>query len=202
MDFEERNTLYNIRKTVLEMLKDRNYIVPSSENITFDEFSIKFKNKNIDIYVDNTNENKGKAYVYFHNENKTIPKADLKNLLNKTIETYQDEDIKLIIILKEKGNGSIFKEITKDIYKNVEIFMNKNMIINITHHEFVPKHMMLTENEENEVLDKYSTTKNKLPKILKNDPIAKYYGMKPNQICKIIRKSPEVGDYIYYRLVK
>ena len=150
MDFEERNTLYNIRKTVLEMLKDRNYIVPSSENITFDEFSIKFKNKNIDIYVDNTNENKGKAYVYFHNENKTIPKADLKNLLNKTIETYQDEDIKLIIILKEKGNGSIFKEITKDIYKNVEIFMNKNMIINITHHEFVPKHMMLTENEENE----------------------------------------------------
>ena len=79
MDFEERNTLYNIRKTVLEMLKDRNYTVPSSENITFDEFSIKFKNKNIDIYVDNTNENKGKAYVYFHNENKTIPKADLFN---------------------------------------------------------------------------------------------------------------------------
>lgn len=202
MDFEERNTLYNIRKTVLEMLKDRNYIVPSSENITFDEFSIKFKNKNIDIYVDNSNENKGKVYVYFHNENKTIPKADLKNLLNKTIETYQDEEIKLIIILKEKGNGSIFKEITKDVYKNVEIFMNKNMIFNITHHEFVPKHIILTEDEENEVLEKYSTTKNKLPKILKNDPIAKYYGMKTNQICKIIRKSPEVGDYIYYRLVK
>jgi len=202
MDFEERNTLYNIRKTVLEMLKDRNYIVPSSENITFDEFSIKFKNKNIDIYVDNSNENKGKVYVYFHNENKTIPKADLKNLLNKTIETYQDEEIKLIIILKEKGNGSIFKEITKEVYKNVEIFMNKNMIFNITHHEFVPKHIILTEDEENEVLEKYSTTKNKLPKILKNDPIAKYYGMKTNQICKIIRKSPEVGDYIYYRLVK
>lgn len=202
MDFEERNTLYNIRKTVLEMLKDRNYIVPSSENITFDEFSIKFKNKNIDIYVDNSNENKGKVYVYFHNENKTIPKADLKNLLNKTIETYQDEEIKLIIILKEKGNGSIFKEINKEVYKNVEIFMNKNMIFNITHHEFVPKHIILTEDEENEVLEKYSTTKNKLPKILKNDPIAKYYGMKTNQICKIIRKSPEVGDYIYYRLVK
>ena len=202
MDFEERNTLYNIRKTVIEMLKDRNYIVPSSEDITFDEFSIKFKNKNIDIYVDNTNENKGKVFVYFHNENKTIPKSDLKNLLNKTIETYQDEEIKLIIILKEKGNGSIFKEITKDVYKNVEIFMNKNMIFNITHHEFVPKHIVLSEDEETEVLEKYSTTKNKLPKIFKNDPIAKYYGMKSNQICKIIRKSPEVGDYIYYRLVK
>lgn len=202
MDFEERNTLYNIRKTVLEMLEDRNYIVPESEKITFDEFSIKFKNKNIDIFINNENEESGKIYIYFHNENKTISKVDLKNLLNKLIETYQDEEIKLIILLKEKGNGSIFKEITKEIYKNVEIFMNKNMIFNITHHEFVPKHSILSKEEENEVLDKYSTTINKLPKILKNDPIAKYYGMKPNQICKIIRNSPEVGDYIYYRLVK
>ena len=139
---------------------------------------------------------------YFHNENKTIPKVDLKNLLSKTIETYNDENIKLIILLKEKGNGSILKEINKEIYKNVEIFMNKNMIFNITHHEFVPKHVILSEEEEKEVLDKYSTPINKLPKILRTDPVAKYYGMKPNQICKIIRNSPEVGDYLYYRLVK
>ena len=80
--------------------------------------------------------------------------------------------------------------------------MNKNMIFNITHHEFVPKHIILSKEEENEVLDKYSTNINKLPKIFKSDPVARYYGMKSNQICKIIRNSPEVGDYIYYRLVK
>jgi DNA-directed RNA polymerases I, II, and III subunit RPABC1 len=202
MDFEERKTLFNIRKTVIEMLQDRNYIVPQSELINFDDFSIKFKNKNLDIYIDNSENDKGKVYVYFHNENKTIPKVELKNLLSKTIETYNDENIKLIILLKEKGNGSILKEINKEIYKNVEIFMNKNMIFNITHHEFVPKHIILSEEEEKEVLDKYSTPINKLPKILKTDPVAKYYGMKPNQICKIIRNSPEVGDYLYYRLVK
>lgn len=202
MDFEERNVLFKVRKTVIEMLGDRNYIIPESEKISFDEFSIKFKNKSMDIYIDNTNENLGKVYVYFHNENKTISKLDLKNLFNKIVENYQDEEIKLIILLKEKGNGSILKEINKEVYKNVEIFMNKNMIFNITHHEFVPKHSILSKEEENEVLDKYSTPINKLPKILKNDPIAKYYGMKPNQICKIIRNSPEVGDYIYYRLVK
>lgn len=206
MDFEERKTLFNIRKTVLEMLKDRNYTVPESEYINFDDFSMKFKNKNLDIFIDNNQsnneDNNQKIYVYFHNENKTLSKVDLKNLLNKIIETYSDEEIKLIVLLKEKGNGSIFKEIAKEIYKNVEIFMNKNMIYNVTHHEFVPKHIILSKEEENEVLDKYSTTLNKLPKILKNDPVAKYYGMKPNQICKIIRKSPEVGDYVYYRIVK
>ena len=202
MDFEEKKNLFKVRKTVIEMLQDRNYTIPQSEIINFDEFSLNFKNKNLDIFIDNSNDEKGKVYVYFHNENKTIPKVDLKNLLNKLIETYNDEEIKLIVLLKEKGNGSIFKEITKEIYKNVEIFMNKNMIFNITHHEFVPKHVILSKDEENELLDKYSTPINKLPKIFKTDPVARYYGMKPNQVCKIIRNSPEVGDYIYYRLVK
>ena len=204
MDFTERQNLFNVRKTVLELLEDRNYIIPESEKINFDDFTIKFNNKNLDIFIDDLTESKemGKVYVYFHNENKTLPKAELKNLLNKLIENYEDENIKLIILLKEKGNGSIFKEISKDIYKNVEIFMNKNMIYNITHHEFVPKHVILNKEEEIELLDKYSSTLNKLPKILKSDPIAKYYGMKQNQVCKIIRKSPEVGEYVYYRLVK
>ena len=76
------------------------------------------------------------------------------------------------------------------------------MIFNITHHIYVPKHIILTKEEEKEVLEKYNTTKGKLPKIPKTDPIAKYYGMKSDQICKIIRKSPEVGEYVYYRLVR
>lgn len=202
MDFEEINKLFNVRKTVIEMLQDRNYIIPETENISFDEFSIKYKNKSIDIFIDNASSENEKIYVCFHNENKTISKVDLKNLLNKLIETYQDEKIKLIILLKEKGNGSILKEINKEIYENVEIFMNKNMIFNITHHDFVPTHVILSKEETDEILNKYSTTLIKLPKILKSDPIAKYYGMKINQVCKITRKSPEVGNYIYYRLVK
>ena len=206
MDFTERQNLFNVRKTVLEMLEDRNYVIPESEKINFDEFTIKYNNnnKNLDIFIDDLSESKnlGKIYIYFHNENKTLSKTELKNLLNKLIENYEDENIKLIILLKEKGNGSIFKEITKDIYKNVEIFMNKNMIYNITHHEFVPKHIILSKDEQEELLEKYSSTLNKLPKILRTDPVAKYYGMKQNQVCKIIRKSPEVGEYVYYRLVK
>ena len=80
--------------------------------------------------------------------------------------------------------------------------MNKNMIFNITHHQMVPKHSLLSSEEEKEILEKYNTTKNKLPKILRSDPIVRYYGMKQDQICKIIRKSPEVGESVYYRLVK
>jgi len=202
MDFEDKKNLFKVRKTVLEMLEDRHYIIPKEEVIDFDEFCIKYKNKNINIYIDSGSEELGKVYVYFHNETKTLSKSELKNILNKTIEHYEDDNIRLIILLKEKGIGSILKEITKEEYKNVEIFMNKNMIFNITHHQLVPQHIVLNDKEIEELLEKYSTTLNKLPKLPRTDPIAKYYGMKPNQVCKIIRKSPEVGDYIYYRLVK
>jgi DNA-directed RNA polymerase subunit H (RpoH/RPB5) len=106
------------------------------------------------------------------------------------------------LILKEKENSAVSKELAKEIYKNVEVFLRKSMTFNITHHEFVPQHIILTPEEEKEVLDKYYTTKGKLPKMSKNDPVAKYYGMKSEQVCKIIRKSPEVGTYIYYRLVR
>ena len=203
MDFEERENLFKVRKTVLEMLEDRNYIIPESEKINFDDFSLKYKNKNFDIFIDNTDKNSlnGKVYVYF-NQDKIFRKQNLKDLLNKLIETYNDENIKVIILLKEKGTVTLVKESNKETYKNVELFLNKNMLYNITHHEFVPKHIVLNEQEIEEVLDKYSTTLNKLPKILKTDPIAKYYGVKPNQVFKIIRNSPEVGYYLYYRLVK
>ena len=202
MDFEEKQNLFKVRKTVLEMLEDRKYIVPKNELIDFDEFSIKYNSKNIDIFIDSGTNDLGKVYVFFHYENKTLSKLELKNKINKLIEQYEDDNLKIIILLKEKGIGSILKEVNKEEYKNVEIFLNKNMIFNITHHQLVPKHILLNDEEIQELLEKYSTTIGKLPKILRTDPIAKYYGMKPNQVCKIIRKSPEVGDYPYYRLVK
>jgi DNA-directed RNA polymerase I, II, and III subunit RPABC1 len=201
MELQEKQILHKIRITVLEMLSDRGYIVPEIENISFEEFVIKYNNKNIDIFVNDEIKNE-KIYVHFHNEIKNFSKNDLKNIMQNIISKYNDQNINLILILREKENSAISKELSKDTYKNVEIFLRKNMIFNVTKHVYVPKHIILTKDEENELLEKYYTTKGKLPKMPKSDPIAKYYGMKSEQICKIIRKSPEVGEYVYYRLVR
>jgi DNA-directed RNA polymerase I, II, and III subunit RPABC1 len=200
MDFQDKKILFKVRKTVLEMLEDRGFIIPDYEQISFEQFIIKYNNKSLDIYIHDETINK-KIYVYFHNEVKNFSKSDLK-IMQKIIDQYQDEDINLIMILRDKENSAVTKELNKDSYKNVEIFIKKNMIFNITKHISVPKHIILSEQEERELLEKYNTTKGKLPKISKTDPIAKYYGMKTNQICKIIRRSPEVGEYFYYRVVR
>ena len=183
------------------MLVDRGYLIPDSEKISFEEFIIKYNNKNLDIYINDDILNK-KVYVYFHNDIKNFSKGDLKNIIQKVINDYEDNDLNIILLLKEKENSAISKELSKDLYKNVEIFLKKNMMFNITHHEYVSKYVILTKEEENILLEQYNTTRNKLPKVPKTDPVVKYYGMKSNQICKIIRKSPEVGEYMYYRLVR
>lgn len=201
MDFQDKKNLYKVRETILEMINDRGYYVPEFENITFEQFVIKYNNKNIDIFINDEVKNK-KIYVHFHNDIKNFSKSDLKSIIQKVITQYNDQDVNLILLLREKENSAVSKELTKEAYKNVEIFLKKNMLFNITHHVLVPKHILLTKDEEQELLEKYNTTKGKLPKISKLDPIAKYYGMKSDQICKIIRKSPEVGEYIYYRLVR
>jgi len=201
MDFQDKKNLYKVRETILEMINDRGYLVPESENITFEEFVLKYNNKNIDIFINDEVKNK-KIYVHFHNDIKNFSKGDLKNITQKVISEFSDEDINLILLLREKENSAVSKELTKEAYKNVEVFLKKNMLFNITHHVLVPKHILLSKEEEKDLLEKYNTNKGKLPKISKVDPIAKYYGMKSDQICKIIRKSPEVGEYIYYRLVR
>lgn len=201
MDFQEKKNLYKVRETILEMITDRGYTIPESENISFEQFEIKYNNKNLDIYIYDQNLEK-KLYVYFHNDLKSFGKSDLKSNMQKIISQYSDEDINIIFILRDKENSAVTKELSKESYKNVEVFLKKNMLFNITHHVYVPKHILLSQDEEKELLQKYNTTKGKLPKMSKLDPVAKYYGMKTDQVCKIIRKSPEVGEYIYYRLVR
>ena len=201
MDFQDKKILYKVRKTIIEMITDRGYVIPEIENLTFEQFMIKYNNKNLDIFIDDKEKNK-KIYIHFYNELKNFSKSDLKGVMQKITSEYQDEDINIILLLREKENSAVTKELQKPSFKNVEIFLKNNMIFNITHHELVPKHIILSSEEEKEVLERYNTTKGKLPKISSTDPVAKYYGMKTNQICKIIRKSPEVGSYIYYRLVR
>lgn len=68
-------------------------------------------------------------------------------------------------------------------------------------HELVPKHELLSEEEKEEVLNRYEVKPHQLPKIKSNDPAAKAIGAKPGNILKITRKSLTAGKAIAYRYV-
>ncbi len=73
--------------------------------------------------------------------------------------------------------------------------------INILDNEFVPKHTILTEEESNELLDKYNITYDKLPLILDTDPVVKIIGAKPGNVIKITRDQSPAGKSVFYRYV-
>ena len=72
---------------------------------------------------------------------------------------------------------------------------------NILKHELVPEHIILNEDEKNELLEKYRIKPKNLPKILTTDPVAKALNAKEGDILKIIRKSKTAGTSLYYRIV-
>ncbi len=71
----------------------------------------------------------------------------------------------------------------------------------ILKHELVPEHIILSDEEKEELLKKLNISEKQLPKILHKDPVVKAIGAKPGQVIKIIREHPLTGKTIYYRLV-
>ncbi len=72
---------------------------------------------------------------------------------------------------------------------------------NVLEHELVPDHVLLSQEETDELLRRYSITRGQLPKIKSSDVVVKQVGAKPGDVLKIIRKSLTAGKAVAYRLV-
>jgi DNA-directed RNA polymerase subunit H len=81
--------------------------------------------------------------------------------------------------------------------------LTKKKRIDVLLHKFVPKHVLLTNEESQDLLEKYRIDVNDLPQMFEKDPVAIAIGAKEGDIVKIIRdSSTTVRSIDYYRFVK
>jgi DNA-directed RNA polymerase subunit H len=75
------------------------------------------------------------------------------------------------------------------------------MAIDVRDHEAVPTHEKMDEDEVEEVLEKFDTETDKLPKIKRTDAALKQMDVEEGDVIRIERESPTAGKTTYYRIV-
>jgi DNA-directed RNA polymerase subunit H (RpoH/RPB5) len=76
-----------------------------------------------------------------------------------------------------------------------------NYLFNILKHDMVPNHTVLSDEETEKLKKQYNILyDNQLPEISRYDPVAEAIGLRPDQVCKILRKSKTAITAPYYRL--
>jgi DNA-directed RNA polymerase subunit H (RpoH/RPB5) len=75
------------------------------------------------------------------------------------------------------------------------------MAIDVRDHRSVPEHRKISEEEVEEVLQKYDAEKEDLPKIERTDAALKQMDVEVGDVIEIKRSSPTAGKTTYYRQV-
>jgi len=204
------NKLYQSRGVLLEMLKSRKYDTKAYEEFSINEIDIMNRTMPSKPTLDegpldfNLKNSEGtSAYIKYLLSPK-IRQGAIMNMITDMIGSMSENDT-LIIIIKDKiNNMEILETYLENFYQKnkvfVQIFWIEKLQINILKHSMVPEHNIISEEEKEELLNKYNIIGyNQLPLILSRDPVAKYLGMKKGDICRIKRPSETSGVYFSYR---
>lgn len=142
-------------------------------------------------------------------ENKIVIKTNKNNyLLYITDDDLQsinkNQNILKLLKNNEKYNKIIvcenFEKKTMEqlyLYKNIEIFTKKYILLNILEHHLQPKFEFIDEKE----LEDLNIKKNQFPKMESIDPVSRYLNLNPGDIIKVIGYNENSIYDPHYRLV-
>jgi len=200
--------LWRIRKTCGQMLSDRGYVVSQDFlNETRAQFQEKWQTATQEgvgrerfvILCTHKDDDKDKILVYFPDENKRVGVKPIRVLAQKMAEHSISH---AILVVRQNLTPFAKSAIGESLAKmRIEVFHENELVVNITQHDLVPKHLPLTDAEKNYLLQRYQLKPSQLPRIQVNDPIARYFGLVRDKVVKVIRPSETAGRYVTYRLV-
>ena len=110
----------------------------------------------------------------------------------------------LLIVVKDEINETMLNAV-RHIWETEKIFIIlqplKRLQFNILEHVLVPQHRVLNESEKIAIKKKYNIIHdNQFPELLRFDPVAQAIGIRPGEVCEIIRASKTAISAPYYRI--
>jgi DNA-directed RNA polymerase I, II, and III subunit RPABC1 len=146
------NNYFKIRKTFLKMLEDRGYSIPSEEKEKrLEEWKANFKKENLCFLTAKKNKNDDLIYVEFNSSQK-LGVSDINTFAHR----LYNEKIKNGIIIVKGTITALAKQKLSDLDEllHLEYFEEKELLVNITEHELVPKHYPLSDEDKKDLLKK------------------------------------------------
>jgi DNA-directed RNA polymerase I, II, and III subunit RPABC1 len=200
---DEVGRVYLVRKTVLQMLQDRGYIVPQAD-LDMDRENFKqnyspagaLNRESLTFLMRNKHDPTDQIFVFWPEDVKVGVRP-----VKKYCDRMKEEGVFRAIVIIQQNLTPFAKQALAEMAPRymIEHFQEAELLVNITEHILVPKHKLLTDPEKQTLLAKYKLEDSQLPRIQVNDPVARYYGLQKGQVVKIIRPSETAGRYVTYR---
>lgn len=204
------SSIYKSRTILLELMGMQGYNVYDYEGFTVNEVNTMKVNNQLDMILEKNAEDvdlkrKTKIYIRYYLAKSLRP----QNLQEMIDDLFNTEEVltkydTLFIVVKDEVNETLLNAL-KHIWEQEKIFIViqnlKRLQFNILKHVLVPPHRILSNAEVLAVKKRYNVmSDSQFPDISRFDPVAQAIGIRPGQVCEIIRPSKTAISAPYYRI--
>ena len=200
----EITEVFKARINILKQLDFQGFDISDYDGSNINEVNSMYNAKQLDMLVEEPKGEK-KTYVKFH-LGKSLRLTNIQEYIEDlfNLDNILSPSDNLIIILKDEPNDSLIK-IVKNIWEQQNIFVIlyciKRLQFNIIEHELVPPHRVLSTQESEQIRKKYNIQDDsQVPDISRFSPVSLAIGMRPGDMCEIMRTSKTAIMAPFYRI--
>jgi DNA-directed RNA polymerase subunit H (RpoH/RPB5) len=193
--------IYKSRKVLLELLEAQKFNISSYTDFGINEIDAMYSNSQLDILLHRESDD---AHIYVN-----YFKSD-------SLDTIVEDLFEIECLLKDKKKDYIIQIMTSEpnqtTLEKVKYMFDKEgyfiipynidrLQFNVLKHVLVPQHKVINKDQVREVMIRYNITDfNQIPDISRFDPVARAIGLRPGDVCHIIRPSKTSIKTNYYRI--
>lgn len=201
---EHAQRQFTVLQTVIKMLNRRGYDVPDNVTArTLNQLESKYVANEVPVLNFLASRNGDNIMVVFFNDQHTakLGLAPIRELVTMMEEHGCKDALLVVHDGLTSPAASMLRELEAKSGIVITAFQADTLLYDIWEHAAVPRHTLLTPTQRAALLKDLRCTPDQLPRMLRDDPMARYMGLRCGDVVRIDRPSITVGRDVYYRIV-